>query len=138
MRDAIARFELAHERGRTVHLYGDGAVAAGIETLGEALRDRSLFVVTSAPILERHEAALAPLRAAAGSLLFLMVPDGEAAKSVDEAVGLWRRLVGAGARRDSRIVAFGGGSVSDLAGFVAGSFLRGLDWVAVPTTRHTK
>jgi 3-dehydroquinate synthetase len=77
---------------------------------------------------------MAPLAERAGDVAVLTVPDGEAAKSVDEAGRLWEALLAAGGRRDSLVVAFGGGSVSDLAGFAAGAFLRGVDWLAIPTT----
>ncbi len=43
-------------------------------------------------------------------------------------------MVAAGGKRDSRLIAFGGGSVGDLGGFVSGCFLRGISFVQVPTT----
>ena len=59
------------------------------------------------------------------------VPRGEAAKTVAEAERLWRSLR---LERGSTLVAVGGGSTLDLAGLVAATLLRGVDWVAVPTT----
>jgi 3-dehydroquinate synthase len=134
MRGAVETFELAHPRGLTRHVYGVGAISVAAEALDGAFRDRAIFAISARPILELHEAALAPLRERARSFALLTVPDGEAAKTVGEADALWGRLLEAGARRDSLLVAFGGGSVSDLAGFVAGAFLRGIEWLAVPTT----
>jgi 3-dehydroquinate synthetase len=59
------------------------------------------------------------------------IPRGETAKSVEVAAQLWSELrLG----RDGALVALGGGSTTDVAGFVAATYLRGLDWVAVPTT----
>jgi shikimate kinase / 3-dehydroquinate synthase len=73
------------------------------------------------------------VRAALGERLaeWHEVPAGEAAKSATEAERLWSalRLDRAGA-----VVAFGGGSTLDLAGFVAATYLRGLPWIALPTT----
>ncbi len=60
-----------------------------------------------------------------------LVPRGEAAKSVEQAERLWRALR---LDRGSRLVALGGGSTTDLAGFVAATHLRGIDWVTVPST----
>jgi 3-dehydroquinate synthetase len=59
------------------------------------------------------------------------VPPGERAKHTSEVDRLWSAL-----RLDRRgtIVALGGGSTSDVAGFVAATYLRGIDWVPVPTT----
>ena len=59
------------------------------------------------------------------------VPAGEAAKTLEVVERLWSELeIG----RDGTIVAFGGGSTTDVAGFVAATYLRGVPWVAVPTT----
>ncbi len=62
------------------------------------------------------------------------VPDGEAAKDVSVATWLWERLADAGVGRADAIVGVGGGAVTDLAGFVAATWLRGVRLVLVPTT----
>jgi shikimate kinase/3-dehydroquinate synthase len=59
------------------------------------------------------------------------LPSGEAAKQIGETERLWRSLrVG----RDGTIVALGGGSLTDAAGFAAATYMRGCAWVPVPTT----
>ena len=63
-----------------------------------------------------------------------IVPPGEHAKSLEQAERLYDELVAFGADRHTLIVAFGGGVVGDLAGFVAATFTRGLPLVMVPTT----
>jgi len=62
------------------------------------------------------------------------VPDGEAAKEVAVAARLWSRLAAAGVGRTDAIVGVGGGAVTDLAGFVAATWLRGVRVVLVPTS----
>jgi 3-dehydroquinate synthase len=62
------------------------------------------------------------------------VPDGEAAKEISVAAGLWSQLAAAGVGRSDAIVGVGGGAVTDLAGFVAATWLRGVRVVLVPTT----
>jgi shikimate kinase/3-dehydroquinate synthase len=59
------------------------------------------------------------------------LPPGEEAKSLAVVETLWREL---SLGRDGTIVAFGGGSTTDVAGFVAATYLRGVEWIAVPTT----
>ncbi len=59
------------------------------------------------------------------------VPAGEAAKRVDVARGLWEVLK---LDRGDTLVAYGGGTTTDVAGFVAASYKRGVDWIAWPTT----
>ena len=61
----------------------------------------------------------------------LTVAAGEEAKTLAAAERLWRQLR---LDRSGTLVAFGGGCTTDVAGFVAATYLRGIDWVAVPTT----
>jgi shikimate kinase / 3-dehydroquinate synthase len=60
-----------------------------------------------------------------------LVPAGEDAKTFDTVRRLWDELE---LGRDGTVVAFGGGSTTDVAGFAAATYLRGVRWVAVPTT----
>ncbi len=60
-----------------------------------------------------------------------LVPPGESAKSIAEAERLWRALR---LERGSAVVAVGGGSTTDLVGFVAATHLRGVAWKPVPST----
>ena len=64
----------------------------------------------------------------------LVVDAGETSKSIDVADDLWNAMLAEGADRQSVVVAIGGGVVGDLAGFVAATFARGLDFFQVPTT----
>lgn len=63
-----------------------------------------------------------------------VVPAGEASKSLDCAKMLYDHALMAGLDRKSVIIALGGGVVGDLAGFVAGTFLRGVQFLQVPTS----
>ncbi|HJE59197.1 MAG TPA: 3-dehydroquinate synthase [Nocardiopsis listeri] len=62
------------------------------------------------------------------------VPDGEAAKTAAVAADLWSRLGSFNFTRSDAVVGVGGGAATDLAGFVAASWLRGVRSVLVPTT----
>ncbi len=62
------------------------------------------------------------------------VPPGEAAKEIAVAVRLWSRLAAYGVTRSDALVGVGGGATTDLAGFVAATWLRGVRVVLVPTT----
>jgi len=65
---------------------------------------------------------------------FLDVPPGEHSKRMRLYNTLATRLLALGARRDSLIVALGGGVVGDLAGFVAATLLRGVPFIQIPTS----
>jgi 3-dehydroquinate synthase len=67
-------------------------------------------------------------------VLDLTVPDGEAAKTAEVATACWERLGEAGFTRSDAVVTLGGGATTDLGGFVAATWLRGVRVVHVPTT----
>lgn len=77
---------------------------------------------------------LATLRNLDSELHVFEVPDGEEAKSIATLIKVWNWLGAAGFTRSDLIVGIGGGAITDLAGFIAASWLRGLDWIAVPTS----
>ncbi len=132
----MERFELRCTGAPVVtrHRIGAGALAAAGSELAAAVSGRTAFVITDPTVEALHGGRLQELIAAARSLHVLRVPAGEPAKQVEVAAGLWRDLAANGGKRDSIVVAFGGGSVGDLAGFVAGAFARGIDWIQLPTT----
>jgi 3-dehydroquinate synthase len=72
--------------------------------------------------------------AASYDLVDLPVPGGERAKTAEVAARCWEALGGAGLTRSDAIVAVGGGATTDLGGFVAATWLRGVRVVHVPTT----
>lgn len=65
---------------------------------------------------------------------WLVVDAGETSKCLEVASNLWSRLCGLSADRGTAILAVGGGMVGDLAGFVAGTYLRGLPFYSLPTS----
>ena len=67
-------------------------------------------------------------------IYYFSIPDAEAGKNLATMSKLWDWLGAAGFTRSDLIVGVGGGAVTDVAGFAAASWLRGLDWVAVPTS----
>lgn len=125
---------LRHPGGETPIVIGDGAFGVSIGPLGDWLAERTVFVVTTHIVRRLHGSSLAPLESVARRWAVLEVPEGEAAKTLEGAGALWREMLRAGGKRDSRVLAFGGGSVGDLAGFVASGFLRGVAVAQLPTT----
>ena len=125
---------LRHPAGSTPVLVGEDALGSVRERLAEWVSGRTAFVVTTPRVRALHGARLEPLREAAARWVVLEVEEGEPAKTVGSAERLWNEMLLAGGKRDSRLIAFGGGSVGDLGGFAAGCFLRGIGFVQVPTT----
>src|ERR1700712_5850470 len=59
---------------------------------------------------------------------------GEESKSIDFCVGVWKMLIDFSADRQSLLINLGGGVISDLGGFAASTYKRGIDFIHVPTT----
>ncbi len=103
--------------------------------LKRVLSVSEVYVVSSTPVMRLHGPTLrASCRRAGLAIRWLPVPDGERAKTLAVAEMALRRLARFGAGRDAALVAFGGGSVGDLAGFVAAVYMRGIRFVQIPTT----
>ena len=64
----------------------------------------------------------------------IVLPAGEQSKSIENVILIWNRLFEANAGRDSLFINLGGGTISDLGGFAASCYKRGIDFVNVPTT----
>ncbi len=96
---------------------------------------RRAAVVTTAPVAQHYAAPVTAGLEAAGLVVYLQdVPDGEPAKSLAVLGGLYDWLASIPLGRGDLIVALGGGVVTDLAGFVAATWHRGVRVMHVPTT----
>ncbi|MBC8051977.1 MAG: 3-dehydroquinate synthase [Sphingobacteriaceae bacterium] len=62
------------------------------------------------------------------------VDPGEANKNIDYCIGVWHMLLDFGADRNSLLINLGGGVVTDMGGFAASTYKRGIDFVQIPTT----
>lgn len=85
-------------------------------------------------VSEGYSPDLNSLRSLESEIHVFEVPDGEQAKNIATLTKVWNWLGAAGFTRSDLIVGIGGGAITDLAGFAAASWLRGLDWIAVPTS----
>ncbi|MCC5879944.1 MAG: 3-dehydroquinate synthase [Idiomarina sp.] len=126
--------QLSVELGsRSYPIYvGSNLLPTLADTLSAAL-NQQIFIVTNdvvAPLyLEQVQLALTN-----HEVMVFCMPDGESAKSLATWQDALDALLGSGFARDCTVVALGGGVVGDLAGFVAASFHRGVDFVQLPTT----
>jgi 3-dehydroquinate synthase len=111
----------------------------GLAKLGDHLRPLGLggktAVVSDAGIRARYGATVTEsLRTAGFTVVDIDVPAGEEAKTLAVASRCWDALVEAKLDRSATVVALGGGAVGDVAGFVAATYMRGMNFVPVPTT----
>jgi 3-dehydroquinate synthase len=122
--------QVAGERPYEV-VIGPGATAElGLVLAGTA----RAAVVHTPPLAALAGAAVETLQTSGVAAEALVVPDGEAAKTVEVAAGLWEEFGRLGLTRSDAVVGVGGGAVTDLAGFVAATWTRGIRIVHVPTS----
>jgi 3-dehydroquinate synthase len=93
---------------------------------------RRVFVLTSPEIWALWGSAF--LKSFSEPPVALFLPAGEKHKTMQSVDRLLRQMVSAGGDRGSMLIAFGGGIVGDVGGFLAAIFLRGIRYVQVPTT----
>ncbi|WP_237565275.1 3-dehydroquinate synthase [Ornithinimicrobium cavernae] len=123
---------------RTISVGGRYAVHIGpdaLARLGEHVGGgRRVMVIHQPGRAALVDEVVERVRAAGGAPFTHEVPDAEAAKDVSVLAGAWGALGQAGFTRDDLVVGVGGGAATDLAGFVAASWLRGVDVVQLPTS----
>jgi 3-dehydroquinate synthase len=127
----MVRIDVRGERARYPVLIGPGLARRLPELLTLAETAHTGVVVSSPAIWTRHGRRL---RRPAGFGAAALVPDGERAKTLATAARLYDVCVERGLDRGATLVAFGGGVIGDVAGFVAATYLRGIALVQVPTT----
>jgi 3-dehydroquinate synthase len=114
---------------------GQGVIGALAEHLPDLPKAVTAFVVADRTVFDGWFAPLAAGLTERGlTPVSLIVPQGEDAKTLPVYETLLHQLATQEAHRDDLVVALGGGSVGDLAGFVASTYMRGMPFIQVPTT----
>ena len=121
---------------KRIHISADREYDVLIDTnFREELRiltqDRARVAIVFSESMKERIGAFEPLES---EFFYLPIPDGESGKSATVLNQAWNWLGAAGFTRTDLIIGIGGGAVTDFAGYLAASWLRGIDWVAVPTT----
>ena len=114
---------------------GDGLLARAGALLAPVIPQKRVVVVTDETVAALHLPTLLNSLAETGiAASSIVVPPGEASKSMDSYTRVVGALLDAGVERRTTVIALGGGVVGDLAGFAAATVLRGLPFVQIPTT----
>ena len=121
---------------RSYPIYNEAGVLSRCgELAAPVLRGKKVSVVTDSHVAPLYaEPVLESFRAAGLEPFLLTVPAGEESKSPARLADLWEQMAAHGMTRTDAVAALGGGVVGDLAGFAAATFLRGVDYVQIPTT----
>jgi 3-dehydroquinate synthase len=111
----------------------------GLDELGTQMRERGLggpvAVIADQNVAHLYGTRTADsLKHAGYDTHLITFAAGERSKHMDTVMSLWRGMLNARLDRKSTVIALGGGVTGDLAGFAASTFMRGINWVGVPTT----
>lgn len=132
----MIRERMVHVTGSGIEPYdvriGEGTMNHLPDVLGEGVARVAL--IHTQPVQRHSDHARTLLRQAGYTVSDIAVPDAEAGKTVDVANGVWRRLGDEGFTRSDAIVGLGGGAATDLAGFIAATWMRGIRYVNCPTS----
>src|SRR5438132_3872097 len=118
------------------------AIHIGNEILskaGKILRDLNLFkrgiVISNSKILARHGKRLVDSLQSANLLVeTVAIPEGERHKNLSTVEAIYQQLARSRVDRKTMLIAFGGGVIGDIVGFVGATFLRGIPYIQIPTT----
>lgn len=114
-------------------------IGADLKNIGEELKPLTLgakaMIVTNSKVSGLYGEVVEKSLAKVGFTVFkILIPDGERHKSQESANKIYQQCVKNNFDRNSTILALGGGVIGDLAGFAAATFLRGINFIQVPTT----
>ncbi|MGW5850785.1 3-dehydroquinate synthase [Streptomyces sp. NPDC055254] len=134
MTDQVTRIQVGASAGHDAY-----DVLVGRQLLGElgsliGTRARRVAVIHPEALASTGEALRDDLAEQGFEAVAIQVPNAEEAKTAEVAAYCWKALGQSGFTRTDVIVGVGGGATTDLAGFVAATWLRGVRWIAVPTT----
>ena len=111
---------------------GDGVLTSLEHMLGK--QPVRVALIHTQPVQRHSDRVRTLLRKAGYQVSDITIPDAEAGKTVQVADGVWRRLGDDGFTRSDAIVGVGGGAATDVAGFVAATWMRGIRYVNCPTS----
>lgn len=111
------------------HLSAMGEYDVIVGSLSNLLNLQNAVIVTDENIAKYHENTIQDLK-----IKTIVIPAGEEHKNLETVHYLWKSFLENGLDRKSTVIALGGGVIGDMTGFAASTYMRGIDWIGVPTT----
>ncbi|MCX7776793.1 MAG: 3-dehydroquinate synthase [Armatimonadetes bacterium] len=122
--------------GRTYHIIVGKALCEHMPNMLSAAKLKEPFVLLTDECVAQAQLhrPVSAFEAKGICLHAVLLPTGETTKSFEFAMHIYERLIEFGMTRDGTLIAFGGGVITDLGGFVAATYMRGISLVNAPTT----
>jgi 3-dehydroquinate synthase len=118
-------------------IIGEGVVNDLVAMIEKALpskKSRKIFIIADKDLTKARTQVLKALAKINGSVHEIPVKAGEGLKDIESVFPLYGKLLELKADRQSIIIALGGGTIGDVAGFIAATYMRGISWIGLPTT----
>lgn len=122
------------ERAYDIHIE-KGIIAQSQGIISQFIGGRNGLIVTDSNVDELYYKKVVDVTASAGSKCEKFIfPAGEVSKTIGTLSEIYHKAVTCGVDRSSFIIALGGGVPGDIAGYAAASYMRGIDFIQIPTT----
>lgn len=135
VRDVWQRDELAVAAGEASYAVQVGRGIVQTRSAAHLKQSPVCVLVSDRTVASLHGAALeSALGQSKARLIRVDLEPGEAHKNVKSVESIWRAALSGGADRQATFLGFGGGVVTDMTGFAAATYMRGVRWLCIPTT----
>ena len=123
-------------QNRSYPIWIENGLISKLPELLEPMNQGQAWIVFSQEDIFNHygETLLNSMKNGGFKVESIIYPDGEKAKSLNVLEGIYHNLIERGCNRSSILLALGGGVVGDITGYIAATFMRGVDYIQVPTT----
>ncbi|GAA3900094.1 3-dehydroquinate synthase [Halomonas cibimaris] len=132
--DGVLRTLSVALEARSYPIYIGTGLIGRADAIAPYLAGRQVMIVTNETVAPLYLDALRAALPAGLDVRTVVLPDGEAYKSVEYVERIWDALLEAGFNRRCTLIALGGGVIGDMTGFAAASYQRGVAFIQVPTT----
>ena len=118
---------------RTYPIWVGKNLTAKLTSFLKKLKKKKVFILCDEALVDQRSVLLKALTQHFETIEIPLTA-GEALKEIESVYPIYGKLLENKADRHSVIIALGGGTLGDVAGFIAGTFMRGIDWIGLPTT----
>jgi len=131
----MKEYKLTFPSSETMVVEGRGSLKKICTILHAHNSGQKWVILTQKPIYKLYgRLTLDLLRSSNFNVEHIIIPENESAKTFETAISVSKSLIDMGCGRDTVIIGLGGGTVGDVAGFIASIYMRGVKLILVPTT----
>lgn len=120
-------------KDRNYNVYIEHGLMNNLEVLLRHYKEKKIMIISDTNVSDIYLNTIKKILSEF-NLFDFIVSSGEKSKSIEKSKEIYKELINNNFGRDSLIISLGGGVIGDLAGFVASTYMRGIDFIQIPTT----